>query len=292
MDWRQFVMNLESLHPAKVEDLLARHGAVAVTLSDAADDPVLEPAPGETPLWTDTRITGLFPADTNLDLLQQDILQSFDLDELPQFHIEDLQERVWEREWLKSFKPMKFGDRLWVSPHEHAGPFGDDIVIRLDPGLAFGTGTHATTALCLTWLDSLDLPGKQVLDMGCGSGILAIAALLLGADAATGMDIDPQAITATESNAAANNVAEHLTTTRNLEDCRQGFAVLVANILAGPLVDLAPSLAEKTARNGVIALSGILEEQLDAVRDAYEPLFALAAPAANDGWVLLTGTRR
>ena len=292
MDWRQFVMNLESLHPAEVEELLARHGAVAVTLSDAADDPVLEPAPGETPLWTDTRITGLFPGDTNLDLLQQDILQSFDIDELPQFHIEKLPDRVWEREWLKNFKAMKFGDRLWVSPHEHTGPFGDDVVIRLDPGLAFGTGTHATTALCLTWLDSLDLPGKQVLDMGCGSGILAIAALLLGAEAATGMDIDPQAITATESNAAANDVAEHLTTTRNLEDCGQDFDVLVANILAGPLVDLAPSLAEKITHNGVIALSGILEEQLDAVRAAYEPWFALAAPVVNDGWVLLTGTRR
>lgn len=292
MDWRQFVMNLESLHPTRVEEVLARHGVVAVTLSDAGDNPVLEPAPGETPLWADTRITGLFPGDANLELLEEDILQSFGLEQLPDHHIEELEDCIWEREWLKNFRPMKFGRRLWVSPHDYAGEFSDDVVIRLDPGLAFGTGTHPTTALCLEWLDSLDLKHKDVMDFGCGSGILAIGALLLGAKSATAMDIDPQAITATRSNATANRVSAQLVTTLNVMDCQHAFDVVVANILAGPLVELAPTLSASVASNGVLALSGILEEQIDAVSAAYEPWLEIQAPVVRDGWVLLKGTRR
>jgi len=292
MDWRQFVMNLESLQPTDVETVLERHGAVAVTLSDAGDNPVLEPAPGETPLWTDTRITGLFPDATDLELLKEDLLQSFDLLQLPEHHIEALEDRQWEREWLKNFRPMKFGRRLWVSPHDFAGTFDNDIVIRLDPGLAFGTGTHPTTALCLQWLDSLDLQHKVVMDFGCGSGILAIGALLLGAKTATAIDIDPQAITATRSNAAANRVSERLFTMLDTRDCQQTFDFVVANILAGPLIELAPALSASVRGNGVVALSGILEEQVDTVRSAYSPWFHLRPPVAKDDWVLLTGTRR
>ena len=285
-------MNLESLQPTDVETVLERHGAVAVTLSDAGDNPVLEPAPGETPLWTDTRITGLFPAEINLELLKEDILQSFDLERLPDHHIEELEDRAWEREWLKNFRPMKFGRRLWVSPHDFTGTFDDDVVIRLDPGLAFGTGTHPTTALCLEWLDSLDLPFKEVMDFGCGSGILAIGALLLGAEKATAMDIDPQAITATRSNAAANHVSDRLFTTLDATDCQRTFDVVVANILAGPLVELAPVLSASIGTDGVLALSGILEEQIDSVRAAYKPWLNFQPPIAKDGWALLTGTRR
>lgn len=285
-------MNLESLQPADVETVLARHGAVAVTLSDAGNNPVLEPAPGETPLWTDTRITGLFPAEADLELLKEDILQSFDLKRLPDHHIEKLEDRAWEREWLKNFRPMKFGRRLWVSPHDFAGAFDDDVVIRLDPGLAFGTGTHPTTALCLEWLDSLDLQFKEVMDFGCGSGILAIGALLLGAETATAMDIDPQAITATRGNAAANHVSDRLFTTLDAKDCQRTFDVVVANILAGPLVELAPVLSASLGSDGVLALSGILEEQIDAVGAAYEPWLNIQPPIVRDGWVLLTGARR
>ena len=285
-------MNLESLQPTDVEAVLERHGAVAVTLSDAGDNPVLEPAPGETPLWTDTRITGLFPGEANLELLKKDILQSFDLDRLPDHHIEKLEDRAWEREWLKNFRPMKFGQRLWVSPHDFAGTFGDDIVIRLDPGLAFGTGTHPTTALCLEWLDSLDLADKEIMDFGCGSGILAIGALLLGAESAMAMDIDPQAITATRSNAAANHVSDRLITTLDAADCQRTFDVVVANILAGPLVELASVLSASVADNGVLALSGILEEQIDAVSAAYAPWLRIQPPVVKDGWALLTGARR
>ncbi|NOX68458.1 MAG: 50S ribosomal protein L11 methyltransferase [Gammaproteobacteria bacterium] len=285
-------MNLDSLQPIDVETVLTRHGAVAVTLSDAGDNPVLEPAPGETPLWIDTRITGLFPYEANLELLQEDLLQSFNLVQLPKHHIEALEDRLWEREWLKNFRPMKFGRRLWVSPHDFAGSFANDVVIRLDPGLAFGTGTHPTTALCLQWLDSLDLRQQEVMDFGCGSGILAIGSLLLGAKMATAIDIDPQAITASRRNAVANHVSDRLFTTLDTMDCQQTFDILVANILAGPLIELAPRLSANVCNNGVIALSGILEEQVDAVRNAYSPWIHFQAPVAKDGWVILTGTRR
>jgi len=292
MAWRQFVMNLDSLHPNRVEEVLERHGVVAVTLSDAGDDPVLEPSPGETPLWSDTCITGLFPLETDLDLLKQDILRSFDLGRLPNHRIEDLEDRVWEREWLKSFHPMKFGQRLWVSPPEFDGSFDDDVVIRLDPGLAFGTGTHATTALCLEWLDSTDLIDKSILDFGCGSGILAIGALLLGAKTATAMDIDPQAITATRNNAAANHVSGRLSATTCQDDCAGTYDVVVANILASPLMDLAATLSANIAGNGIIALSGILEQQIDSVCAAYEPWLLFDTPVINDGWALLAGKRQ
>jgi ribosomal protein L11 methyltransferase len=292
MDWCQFIMNLESLHHTQVEDLLEKHGALAVTLSDAGDDPVLEPAPGETPLWGDTQICGLFKADASFDLLKQDILRSFDLVQLPEHRVEHLKDRAWEREWLKDFAPMKFGRRLWVSPHDVEGAFGDDVVIRLDPGLAFGTGTHPTTALCLEWLDGTPLKHKRVMDFGCGSGILAIGALLLGADSVTAMDIDPQAITSTRRNAESNGVDDRLTTTMSADGGNEKFDVVVANILAGPLIELAPLLSTILANHGLLALSGILESQIGSVRTAYEPWVCFEAPAIVDGWVLLTGKRR
>ena len=292
MDWCQFIMNLESLHHTQVEDLLEKHGALAVTLSDAGDDPVLEPAPGETPLWGDTQICGLFEADASFDLLKQDILKSFDLVKLPAHRVEHLKDRAWEREWLKDFAPMKFGRRLWVSPHDVEGAFGDDVVIRLDPGLAFGTGTHPTTALCLEWLDGTPLKHKRVMDFGCGSGILAIGALLLGADWVTAMDIDPQAITSTQRNAESNGVDDRLTTTMSADSGNEKFDVVVANILAGPLIELAPLLSTILANHGLLALSGILESQIGSVRTAYEPWVCFEAPAIVDSWVLLTGKRR
>ena len=166
-EWQQFVMNLESLNAESVEAVFMRHGAYSVTFSDAGDNPVLEPAPGETPFWGETRITGLFGASADLDALCRDLLATLELKELPEHRIERLEDRDWEREWLKDFGPMRFGERLWVCPTGSDPQDADAIIVRLDPGLAFGTGTHATTAMCLEWLDSLELAGRTLLDYGC-----------------------------------------------------------------------------------------------------------------------------
>lgn len=291
MNWQQFTMQLGALPPELVEAVFERHGACSVTLSDAGDDPVLEPAPGETPLWADTRITGLFEADTDLRRLHDDLLRSFMLQELPGYRVESLPERDWEREWLKDFRPMAFGRRLWVCPGGFEVDAVDAVVVRLDPGLAFGTGTHPTTALCLEWLDSTDLKGCRVLDYGCGSGILAIAALLLGAQSAVAFDIDPQAITASRLNAARNGVAEKLTTTTHSAELTGRFDVVLANILAAPLIKNAAAISALLKHGGLLALSGILGNQVEAVRSAYRGSVKFAAKRTRDDWVLLTGQR-
>lgn len=296
MDWLQFVMNLDSLDPADVEDAFLRLGACSVTLSDAGDDPVLEPGPGETPLWSNTRITGLFTGDVDLDIFRAALQNELGVERLPAHRIETLEDRAWEREWLRDFGPMRFGQRLWICPTSHEPPGGDAVVVRLDPGLAFGTGTHPTTALCLEWLDGIDLAGKTVLDYGCGSGILAIAALKLGAASATGMDIDPQAVIASRQNAADNGVAENLALAGDDAGIEGRFDVIVANILAGPLVQFADSITSRLAGRGMLALSGVLCEQAHEVRAAYAPWIEFDEPAfrEQDGqtWSRLTGKRR
>ena len=296
MVWRQFVMNLGTLETAAVEEIFERFGASSVTLMDAGDDPVLEPGPGETPLWADTTITGLFAPEIDLEALQAALLLELKLNELPAHHIESLEDRVWEREWLKDFGPMQFGRRLWIYPTGTTPPDDDSVVIHLDPGLAFGTGTHATTALCLEWLDGLPLQGAKLLDYGCGSGILAIAGLKLGCSSAVGMDIDPQAVTATIQNASDNNVAENLTVLGAPEEIVGNFDVVVANILAGPLVQFAESITLTLRGRGMLALSGVLCEQADDVMEAYEPWIEFDEPVfkEQDGqiWSRLTGKRR
>jgi ribosomal protein L11 methyltransferase len=296
VDWQQFVMNLEALDPAAIEVVFLRNGACSVTLSDAGDNPVLEPGPGETPLWADTRITGLFPQTCDLRQLEADLLSELGVTALPPHHIEDLEDRAWEREWLKDFGPMRFGSRLWVCPGSAALPEKGAVVIRLDPGLAFGTGTHATTALCLEWLDALSLQGMTVLDYGCGSGILAVAALKLGCSAATAIDNDSQAVMATRQNALKNAVADRLHVQHSAQPVEGTFDVVVANILAGPLMELAEQIAALLSKSGILALSGVLSEQAVAVMAAYEPWidFAPAVFREQDGqiWSRLSGTRR
>ena len=288
-------MDLETLNPDTVEAIFDRHGACSITLTDAGDKPVLEPAPGETPLWPEMRITGLFSADTNLDELRSDLLQSLAIDVLPAHETSDLEDRDWEREWLKDFGPMKFGSRLWICPGDSTVDEQDAVVVRLDPGLAFGTGTHPTTALCLEWLDSLDLDATSMLDYGCGSGVLAIAALLLGSEQVIAMDIDPQAVTATNDNAARNNIAEKLSVVGDASDVNGTFDVVVANILAGPLIELAESIAAHVKDGCMLALSGILSEQIDDVLGAYRPWIRFDEPVCREQggqtWARLTGRR-
>jgi ribosomal protein L11 methyltransferase len=291
MDWRQFTMNLNSLEADEVESVFSRHGALSITFSDAGDNPVLEPAPGETPMWSNTKITGLFTADADFQSLREDLLSVFDLDDLPANEIEDLEERAWEREWLKDFRPMKFGHRLWVSPKDMVVEDDNAIIVRLDPGLAFGTGTHETTALCLEWLDSLDLAGKRVLDMGCGSGILAIAATKLGASVAHGTDIDPQAIIASHQNAADNGVSDKTTFVTDPSLLDNQYDIVIANILAGTLIELAAEISKRTVHGGRMALSGILSAQVSGVSDAFAPWFTLKPATMNNDWARVTGQR-
>lgn len=295
MDWRQFAMDLEALDADAVEQIFIRHGAQSVTLTDARDRPVLEPEPGKTPLWRDTRITGLFSMDADFDELRHDLIESFGVAALPAHEVSCLEDRAWEREWLKDFAPMRFGHRLWVCPGDMPAGATDAVVVRLDPGLAFGTGTHATTALCLEWIDGLDLDGSSLLDYGCGSGILAIAALRLGCVAATAMDIDPQAVTATRRNAQQNAVADRLSVVGGAAEIAGSFDVVVANILAAPLIDLAASIAQRVKPGRWLALSGILFAQVDDVRAAYAPWIAFDDPVVREQggqtWARLTGRR-
>ena len=296
VQWRQFVMDLDALDPTIVEDAFLRHGAHSVTLSDAGDDPVLEPGPGETPLWSNTRVTGLFSGGTDLAAFRIALKTELGIERLPSHHIEELADRNWEREWLKDFSAMRFGERLWICPTGDTVDAEDAVVVDLDPGLAFGTGTHPTTAMCLEWLDGLDLAGKKLLDYGCGSGVLAIAALKLGCRSVTAMDIDPQAIIATQQNAAHNRVDQDLCVTGSADGIQGKFGVVVANILAGPLVQFADSITSLLAGGGILALSGVLCEQADEVMQAYRPWIAFDEPVfrEQDGqiWSRLTGLKR
>jgi len=284
-------MSLESLDPERVEGALIEFGALSVTLTDGGDEPLLEPAPGEMPLWTDTRITALFDAGLDLDKLPHHLMTALDMDELPVFKTETLADRPWEREWLKDFGPMRFGERLWIVPGDMECPADDAVIVRLDPGLAFGTGTHATTALCLEWLDGLDLVGKTVFDFGCGSGILGIAALRLGAASVEALDIDLQAVTATRQNATMNGVANRMQAGTELAAAGRQFDIVVANILAGTLIEQADRIIAATAGGGRLALSGILSAQIELVRDAYGEHVSFTSPVISDGWAMLSGTR-
>jgi len=288
-------MNLEKLNPDRVEAVFARHGAHSITFTDCGDRPVLEPAAGETPLWQDTRITGLFSLDADLACLRNDLLQSFGIDSLPSYEIEELKDRAWEQEWLKDFGPMQFGERLWVCPCDMPVDDEDAVIVHLDPGLAFGTGTHATTAMCLEWLDGLRPDTSTMLDYGCGSGILAIAALKLGCASATAMDIDPQAISATRSNSVRNGVHRQLAVAGSDQELFGRFDIVVANILAGPIIELAESIADHVRRGGVLALSGILSGQVDVVLNAYQPWIIFDEPIfrkqGGQTWARLSGRR-
>jgi ribosomal protein L11 methyltransferase len=313
MPFLQLTIDLGARKPEPYEEALFSLGALSVTLLDAADDPVLEPAPGAMPLWPTVVVSAVFPADADVAGIRTALGATPGLDPLliaEKSHLEAVADRAWEREWLKDFRPMRFGRRLWVCPGGQRPPVddaptrvsagdatsGEPVLVELDPGLAFGTGTHATTALCLEWLDSgADswlLEASRVIDYGCGSGILAIAALKLGARRAVAMDIDPQAVLATRENAERNDVADRLEVTDD-RDCGGSVAdVLIANILAGPLVELAPALVERVRPGGRIALSGLLLEQADAVTAAYRPWFDIGLTCAREDWGLLTGRRR
>ena len=292
MAWIELKLALGNLDPEKVEEALLGAGALSVTLEDAGDEPLYEPDPLKPPLWSDTRLTALFAADADLDAVKAFLLAALKLPELPAHRVEPLEDRDWAREWLKDFKPMRFGRRLWVCPTGYAPPDPAAVNLLLDPGLAFGTGTHATTALCLEWLDGAALTGREVIDYGCGSGILAIAAARLGAKRVQAVDNDPQALTATRDNAARNGVEGLIDVFMPESFPAQAADVLLANILAGPLMQLAPRLAALVKPGGALVLSGILESQEAELRAAYEPRFEAFVTAKREDWLRITAVRK
>lgn len=292
MPWLQVRLAITPEQAETFEDALLEVGAVSVTFMDAEDQPIFEPDLGTTPLWSHTHLLALFEADTDETALIAH-LQLLCGGTLPDHHVERIEDQDWERSWMDNFQPMRFGQRLWIVPSWHAAPEPDAVNLLLDPGLAFGTGTHPTTALCLEWLDGQNLDSCRVLDFGCGSGILAIAALLLGAPQAVGTDIDPQALEASRDNANRNGIDPARFPVYLPADLPQQPAeVVVANILAGPLVSLAPQITALVQEGGRLALSGILAEQAEEVRAAYAGAFELDPTAIKDGWVRISGVKR
>lgn len=289
-DWLQ--VSCTTCHSEALEEMLWAIGAQAITLKDAADNPVLEPPPGATPLWPQVRLTALFAGDQIPQQIEASLQQALAPEPVPALHYELLEDREWVREWLRYFQPMQLGQRLWILPGEAPLPTAADAVsVRLDPGLAFGTGTHPTTELCLRWLDGADLHERTVLDYGCGSGILAIAALRLGANVALATDIDPQALQASADNARRNQVEQRLQLYTPDALPQRPVDVLLANILSGPLIALAPTLLVLLKPGGSMVLSGLLDTQTAAVMQAYAAWIDWQVPRYKDGWACLAGVR-
>ena len=291
-DWLQIKLRTTNQSADVIAELLEQLGALAVSYTDAEDSPILEPKPGERRLWPNTEVTGLLEQGTDPKPILA-VLKQLLGDHIPMVAT-TLEDKNWIRAWMDQFKPLKFGQHLWICPSWLSVDEKDSVVVMLDPGLAFGTGTHPTTSLCLSYLDSLDLKDKDVLDYGCGSGILAIAALKLGAKSATGVDIDEQALIASKENAKRNGVEDKLQLVMGTDkklDLPQ-FPITVANILAGPLAELEPIIASLTQSGGKLALSGILTEQADSVIEAYSKDFVMNKVKDLDGWALLTGTKK
>ena len=291
MPWLQAHLEVEKSQAPLVELLFEQLGALSITLADAEDEPMLEPPPGAMPLWRHTRVTALFENSTDADDLRARIDQTLSRDNSQKLQLEILEDRAWERTWLAHFQPMQFGQHLWICPTGKQVTASGATVIHLDPGLAFGTGTHPTTDLCLQWLDGADLKDRTVIDFGCGSGILAIAALKLGAARAIAMDHDPQALIATESNAKQNGVADRLETCSPENFHPEAADVVLANILANVLIELADRISPLVRTGGQLVLSGILSDQADSVMQAYAPGIGFHPPAQLGEWVRLDGTR-
>jgi ribosomal protein L11 methyltransferase len=296
MSWLQISFAVQSSELDTTESALELLGALSITLLDEQDEPILEPAPGETPVWSRTRVVALFEADQNPQQLSEQLCRSLPQLDRNAIQFKTLEDQDWERAWLKDFKPMQFGSQLWVIPDTYTPPDSDAVNLYLDPGLAFGSGTHATTAMCLEWLADhfrgRYTDGGKVLDFGCGSGILAIAAAKLGASQIFAHDIDPQALEATESNAIKNHVGKKIQLVDPSQVKLPELDLIIANILAKPLIRLSEKLASLAHSGTDLVLSGILQDQADEVIQAYHPWFEIKVSSVTDDWCLLVGQAR
>lgn len=293
MNWVQISATVDASNAEALEEGLLAAGASAVTLLDAADQPILEPALGTTPLWKDTTVLGLFQADEDIEEAKRislEIYRNLSGDQATQLNSEILENEDWTRKWIENFKPMQFGSRLWVCPSWLEQPDPNAVNLVLDPGLAFGTGTHPTTALCLKWLDEQDLSGSTVVDYGCGSGILGIAALLLGAEKVYAIDNDPQALTATRDNAERNQIDANKVITLLPDEVGPIEAdILIANILAQPLYALRDKMLSLLKAEGKLALSGVLDHQAAELNVYYRESAVMEEPVTQQEWARLSG---
>jgi ribosomal protein L11 methyltransferase len=299
MAWIQLKVEVLPDQIEVIEDSMLLEGAQAVTLQDGADQPILEPELGTMPVWDKTIVIGLFDAEINGEQLIANMQDLFACDpnmqgaNFPKHKLELVEDKDWERAWMDNFHPMPFGDRLWVCPSWKDPEDKEAVNLMLDPGLAFGTGTHPTTAHCLRFLDHAVNGDELIVDYGCGSGILGIAALLLGSDRMLGVDNDPQALIATRQNAERNGISAERYDVVLPENTHKVEAdIMVANILAGPLISLAENIASLTKSGGKLALSGLLSHQADEVRQAYEPWFNMDGMEQMDDWIILTGMKK
>lgn len=292
MPWLQLKFDSPPEQIDDASNLLSELGAAAVTFEDAADQPLFEPDPGETRLWNNTRIIGLFDANIDMPDIIAQLKQALGERAPQHVQVNPLEDKDWVRAWMDTFKPIRFGQNLWICPSWHTPDKPDAVNVMLDPGLAFGTGTHPTTALCMKWLDAHPPIDMNVIDFGCGSGILAIAAALLGASHVEAVDHDPQAILATNDNAEKNSVSDKINALlpRQFED--KPADLILANILTNPLLELGPRFAKLLKPGGQIVLSGILAEQSEQVLQCYEEWFELQTPTQQDNWVRIDGVRR
>ena len=293
MPWLELHLRLESSDHAAVEQALDDVGALAQTLTDAEDNPVLEPAPGETPLWPQLKLQALFAAERDPLELLVELEGRLPEEVLRSARFARLDDRDWTRAWMDHYQPMQFGRRLWIYPTTVEPPAGGDmVVVRLDPGLAFGTGTHPTTALCLEWLDSLAWNGESLFDYGCGSGILAVAALRLGAGHAWGLDNDPQALIASQENAQRNGVGERVSLLSVRDSLPPPCDRLAANILLNPLIELADRIAGTVKSGGEAVFSGMLKGQESEFIARYQSLFRDFVVTQREDWIRITAVRR
>jgi ribosomal protein L11 methyltransferase len=289
--WYQAIFTMQAQHVELAESVLYDLGALSVILQDAADQPLLEPAPGDTPLWNSSIVTALFGQHENPDNLLLSLQAALGTSVPAGLRITRVENQLWERAWMEHYRPMHFGGRLSIYPSHIPPENPERINIILDPGLAFGTGTHPTTALCLRWLDAQALTGKVCIDYGCGSGILAVAALKLGADCVHAIDIDAQALIATAQNAERNGIVAglHVATPDKLDFMQ--VDIVLANILSNTIIQLAGMLAALVRPGGMLVLSGILREQAEAVRQAFSHAFDFEMETEAEGWILLYGVK-
>ena len=305
MPWLQLTLPVSQAEHPRFESALEDAGALSVTLADAdAETPdeqaIFEPGVGETPLWQQMMLTALFEGDTDVEWLLSELSTLDGALDWSKAQLEIVEDQDWERAWLDQFQPMRFGKRTWIVPWNHDLPvealLEDAAVVRLDPGLAFGSGTHPTTALCLQWLDGLTDAEKlrdiDLLDFGCGSGILALAAIKLGARHAVGIDNDPQALVATRDNAERNGLAEQIDVFAPAEAPTRTYPVVVANILAAALDHLAETISAQVAPGGLLALSGILQGQEDELLLRYAAWFDQLVATQDGDWMRIDGVRR